>query len=163
MSKMTWRQWTELIEVATGIVVIISLVFVAIEIRQNTSAIKMQAYQTAIDKLDHRSYLLASDPEMHRIARLAETSRTELTADEWSRFVYLELPHLAAWEFIYDANLKGNIDWHQWQGFERYFQFHYCAPESPMRAVYHQNITIWSDPFLQHIADIEKNDCQFGS
>ena len=37
---------------------------------------------------------------------------------------------------------------------------YYCSPNSPMRAVYHENITIWSDPFMQHIADIEKTKCQ---
>ena len=160
MRKLNLGQWTELLELATGIVVILTLVVVGIEIRQNTAAIKMDSYQTAMDKLDERHYLLATDAEVHRIAKLAEESRDELTEDEWSRFGLLELPHLAVWEFIYDAHLKDNIDWHQWQGFERYFLAYYCSPNSPMRAVYHENITIWSDPFMQHIADIEKTKCQ---
>ncbi|MEH6516953.1 MAG: hypothetical protein V7742_09735 [Halioglobus sp.] len=160
MRKLNLSQWTNLVELATGIVVIVTLVFVGIEIRQNTAAIKMESYQTAIDKLDARSYLLATDTGMHRLAKLAEESRSELTGDEWSRFVYFELPHLSVWEFIYDAHLKDSIDWHQWQGFERYFLSHYCSPNSPMRAVYSENITIWSDPFAQHIADVEKTKCK---
>lgn len=152
-------QLKDTIEMLTGIVVIVSLVFVGIEVRQNTAAIKMQAYQTSIDKLDHRSYLLASDKELHRIDSLAQTARDELTEAEWSRYTLFTLPHLAVWEFIYDASTKGNIDWHQWQGFERYFLMHYCMPNSPTRLVYHENITIWSDPFLEHIAEVEKDSC----
>lgn len=61
MRKLNLGQWTELLELATGIVVIITLVFVGIEIRQNTAAIKMDSYQTAMDKLDDRHYLLATE------------------------------------------------------------------------------------------------------
>lgn len=159
MSKLNLPQWAHIVEIVTGIVVIVSLIFVGIEIKQNTDTIKMQAYETAMDKLDLRAYTLATDPEMHRIATLAETSRSELTAEEWSRFAQFTLPHLAAWEFIFDAHTKEHVDWHQWQGFDRYFVMHHCSPSSAQRAIYHEYIEIWSDPFAQHVEEIEQTKC----
>jgi len=159
MQRLGFSQWADILEVATGIVVIVTLIFVGIEIRQNTAAIKMQAHSTALDKLDGRSYLLATDPDLHRIVKLAETKRNEMTEEEWSRFTYLELPHLALWEFIHDAHSKGNIDEGQWQGFDRYFLSFYCSSSSPMRSVYHENLEIWSDPFASYVATLDTAKC----
>ena len=159
MNKLNLPQWAHVVEIATGIVVIISLIFVGVEIKQNTDAIKMQAYGETMDRLDFRSYTLATDPDMHRIATSAERSRSELTAEEWSRFAHFTLPHLAAWEFIFDAHTKDNVDWHQWQGFDRYFIQYHCLPGSAQRAIYHEYIDIWSDPFSAHIAEVEKTRC----
>lgn len=160
MRNLGFTQWANLLEMVTGIVVIISLVFVGIEIRQNTAAIKMQAHSTALDKLDGRHYLLATDPELHRIVKMAETSRGDMSEEEWSRFTLLELPHIALWEFLHDSRIKDNIDERQWQGFERYFFALYCETRSPMRAVYLENLGIWSDVFATYIAEIDLVNCK---
>ena len=156
-SKLT--QYKDLIELVTGLVVIVSLIFVGIEIRQNTAAIKMDAYQIALDKLDHRSYMLATDKELFRIVQLAADSGSELSEEEWSRVILFTLPHLAVWEFLHDAHTKDNIDRFQYQGFERYFIAHLCTDNSVMRRAYHENIDIWSDPFLEYVTVMENTKC----
>ena len=160
MQKLGFTQWTNLLEVVTGVVVIITLVFVGIEIRQNTAAIKMQAHSTALDKLDARHYLLATDSDLHRIVTMAKASRGDMSEEEWSRFTLLELPHIALWEFLHDSRIKDNIDEIQWQGFERYFFSLYCETRSPMKVVYHENIAIWSDVFATYVGEIDSLTCE---
>ena len=159
MHKFNLGQWLNIVEILTGIAVLVSLIFVAIEINQNTLTTKISTYQTAIDKLDVRSYMLATNSDLHRIETLATTAREQLTEEEWSRFEHFTLPHLALWEFVNDAKLNGAFSHAQWQGFELYFQSHFCKPNSPMRVIYHDNNKIWSDPFAEHIASVEESEC----
>ena len=93
--SLTILDWRAIGELIGGLAVILSLIYVGTQVRQNTKATKLTSYQHALDKLTALDLLLAKDQALHRIAWLVEKSRDELTEEEWSRYTYLTLPNFA--------------------------------------------------------------------
>ena len=152
---MTIQEWGAIGELIGGIAVILSLIYVGTQVRQNTNASKLASYRELNDKLINFDLVLATNSELHRITLLAENSRSELTEEEWSRYVHFSLPKLAMWEYAFDESTKADIDEIQWGCFERYFLSCYLAPNTGFRAVYKDHSEIFIESFQQYIAAID--------
>ena len=64
---MTREQRRDLIEVAGAIAIVVSLVFVAIEVRQNTTAMTASAYQGRSEALQDLAVVVATSEVLARI------------------------------------------------------------------------------------------------
>ena len=65
MAKLT--KWTEPAEILTTIGVIVTLIFLIVEVRENTAVVKTESYGQSIDRLNEWRLTLASDPELTRL------------------------------------------------------------------------------------------------
>ncbi len=120
--------WANLAEIVASIVIVVSLGYVGLEIKQNTLALQNESHRSTLEMMNSGQIVLATDAEFHRIYVLGLESPAELNDVEWSRFVQFMLPRLGAWEYLFLAKLEGSVSPGAWAAFDPYFREVICEP-----------------------------------
>ena len=128
MDKPRLSDWASIAEITAAVAVILSLVYVGIELRHNTQALQHESYQNVLDRMSEEQSILATNEDLLEIAMKAEVAPDELSAFEWRRFKHLVLPSFGTWEYIYLANQDGAVSELQWRAFQPYFLELICSP-----------------------------------
>lgn len=104
---MKWRDWKELLAAAG---VILSLLFVGYEVRQNTKVARAQARQALAELNQEWLVLQSQDPEFNRLWRTLWQAPADLTESEVSRGMFMMTMHLRRLENVYFQYQEGLID-----------------------------------------------------
>ncbi len=121
MQKLKLSEWASVAEIVASVVIIASLAYVGLELNQNTQALQQQSYQSTMGLLAGGDMTLATNEDLLRIVVVAETSPSDVSAEEWLRFTHFVYPRIATWEFLYLAKQENSLSEIQWGAFEPYF------------------------------------------
>ena len=97
-------------EFVGAVAVVISLAYLAIQIRQNTRAVKTSTFHGVTDSFNHLNATIAHDESLARIFRVGSGNLSELTADEQVRFTFFFLAAFRIFETLYYQNQRGTGD-----------------------------------------------------
>jgi hypothetical protein len=109
MTKLSLSNWANLSEIAASAVLVLSLVYVGLELDRNTKATQSASWQGIIDKMNDLDAIEASTPELSFIVMRAEASVSELTPEQWWRFSRFAQARLGQLEFAYLALNDGTL------------------------------------------------------
>jgi hypothetical protein len=87
-----------------------SLIFVGLQIRQNTKALKATSHHAVTDSFNAINTLVLSDPKVARIWRLALTGSQELDEDERVSADFMLLANMRIFETLYYQYKNGTLD-----------------------------------------------------
>jgi hypothetical protein len=100
---MKTKKLKRLIDLVTAVAVLIGLIFVGLELRQNTTAIEAASMQNQTDASTGFLLLVASDVELARIWREASQDRSQLSEIDSTRYFLLSR---ARWLRMQNAYLQ---------------------------------------------------------
>ncbi len=113
-----------LAQVASALGVIVSLVYLAVQVRQNTRAVRNSTHHDlTLTRLDYIAMIVQS-PELSRILRLGAQDQANLNEEERHRFDLIMYYLFSAGENFYYQNRQGVLDpeqWDRWCGTLRYY------------------------------------------
>ena len=104
-------------EVVGAVVVILSLIYLAIQVRQNTQAQRTENYSRALDRLAAMQSMLSQDGELSLIFSRGTTDTSKLTPQERIRFTWSMYELFGAFEFMFHASRTNAISeevWTRW-------------------------------------------------
>lgn len=127
---MNWDVVAAFAELAAAIGVIISLLYVAKQITQNTKAMRRTASHESVQGMLNWFGHVFADPELTRIWTQGIESLDSLSADERARFALLQFNLLKVAEDIHFQQLDGAMDPDLWQGWDRLWAQYLGAPGS---------------------------------
>jgi hypothetical protein len=104
-------------DVVGGTAVIVSLIYVGIQIRRNTASSKSQANQSVHESLANVSLEIAKDPDLSNFTRKGMIAFEELTEEEKFRFVLLMVTLFRRFENIFYQYQKGFLEKELWEGY----------------------------------------------
>jgi hypothetical protein len=87
-----------------------SLIFVGLQIRQNTKAIKATSHHAITDSFNAINNLVLSDPKVARIMRLTLAGSEEMDEDERVSANYMLLANFRIFETLYYQYKNGTLD-----------------------------------------------------
>lgn len=116
MEALTLEQAYYIGELIATVAVITSLIYVAIQIRQNTSIIKLNAAQNLSHELREALSLLVSDSELSDIHLRAMHDIKDLVPREKFRFYMFLNNVFRVYESAYYQNAQGAVDRAVWIG-----------------------------------------------
>jgi hypothetical protein len=87
-----------------------SLIFVGLQIRQNTKAIKATSHHAITDSFNAINTLILSDPKVARIMRLILAGSEEMDEDERVSADYMFLAYQRIFETLYYQYRNGTMD-----------------------------------------------------
>jgi len=125
---MKLSEWANIAEIIASIVIVLSLVYVGMEINQNTQALQNESHLDILAMLTEAQMTLVSNDELHRTIMTAENSPADVSAEEWSKFVEFTFPRIGVWEYLFLANQRDILTEGMWVGFQPYFQDLMCTP-----------------------------------
>ena len=114
MSENNLKNLNPLLEFFGGIAVLVGLIFVGLELRQNTEAVQADTLQSITEQSQDYLLLLASDGEINAIWRQGVADLSKLDEGEASRFNFL---YRAQWIRFQNAYLqwrRGTLDDNDW-------------------------------------------------
>jgi hypothetical protein len=105
---MNWEVLGTIADIGAGLGVIITLFYLATQIRQNTRATFAEAYQRFTDSINSTNQLIASDPVLARIvSELAFKNFDEFSAEDRVRLSHILLCDFRAVESLYYHHVEG--------------------------------------------------------
>jgi len=116
------NDWAVIAEIVGGIAVVLSLIFVAFSIKQNTDALEVAAWERILDRAEGSSQMLVESADLVRIVVVGESDPNALTAEEYFRFRHFAGMRFGAWESVYGHYELGRIDARTWELWNGYYQ-----------------------------------------
>ena len=105
-------------EIGASIGVMISVVYLAIQIQGSNEQLRAQFYNDTLDKLHKPLELIAQDQSLAEIVIRAETDPESLSRVEWQRYSDLQLIRYNAYEHAYYAYKDGDLREELWKGID---------------------------------------------
>ena len=116
---MKLQKYALIAEIMGGLAVIVGLIFVGLELRQNTLMQRVTATQTLVVDYENAVDLLAKDAESACIYVRGNNGLDNLTGIEQYRFFVMWFHLLRAAEQLHYYSLEGMVDQRIWRGFQR--------------------------------------------
>ena len=113
---MDWNAVSAVANVLAAIAVILSVIYLGIQIRANTRATHSQTYQLATSALAEMAGIIGSSKELARIFRIGMVNPDKLDEDEFAQFGYLGISLFRRFENVYFQHQSGLIDEDFWTG-----------------------------------------------
>jgi len=92
------------------VALLISILFVGYQIRQNTKAIRATSHHAITDSFNQINALIISDPKVARLWRLGITGSAELNEDDATSFSLMVLAYMRIFETLYYQYKNGTMD-----------------------------------------------------
>lgn len=158
MKKYSLSDWASISEITASIVIVISLVYVGYELKQNTKALQQGSYQSVMDRMLPLELALSTDPMLAGIYLQADVDPFELSPIDWYRYTRFSYPRFGEFEHLYLSHNTGSISEMQWSAFEPYFVDLACKP-GPKR-FWSENRHAWSAEFVDYMENVVHPGCE---
>ncbi len=113
---MDLSYYANLAEILGTAAIVVSLIYVAVQIRQNTRATRLTTDQNVFHDLREATAIVAMDTEMATIQIKAMTDIANLSPAEKHRYyTYLNITY-RVYENAYYQNQEGTLDSYVWEG-----------------------------------------------
>jgi len=110
VAEVTIQDLGSLGELIAAIATIATLAYLALQIRQNTGAIKATSHQAATDSFNNINMMVGRDPVLARIFRAGNNSLDDLTADERIQYAFVLLSYFRVWETLFYQSRVGSAE-----------------------------------------------------
>lgn len=111
-----------LAEIIGALAVVVSVIYLAMEISDNTSELQSQGHFHALSLAQRPLELLIADRELADIIETGYTAPEQLSTTDWHRFSMYQIMAFNAWEYLYYANRSGSIPENLWAGADAYYK-----------------------------------------
>ena len=107
-------------QILAGIAVVISLIYVAIQLKQNTQAVKRESIKNIINTLRDATANLSQSEDKAEILFKAWKSPEELKGAQKFRSYIIFQNLLSAFELAYFEQIDGALEKEHWSGYQQY-------------------------------------------
>ncbi len=107
---MTLEELAYISQILGVIAIFASLIFVGLQIRQNTRALKATSHHAITDSFNAINNLFVSDPKVARLWRLGMAGAEGLDDDERVSYSFMSLGYMRIFETLYYQYNNGTLD-----------------------------------------------------
>jgi len=118
---MNWEAAGAIGEIVGALAVVITLVYLAVQLRQNAMSQRATVEQQIATGLSE-SFRINADTDIPRIWALAYRDFAELTEIEAAKFAFFLFSHLKQFEHAYIQHEMGNLSDVSWEAIDRTFR-----------------------------------------
>ena len=123
--------WADIAQIVSGIAVVITLVFVIFEIRENTAITRASVFERSADRLIELRNQTLNDPEIAQLFQAYVEGNTEgITGVDAIRLRQFVLNMFQTYEQAYFAEQHGLLGPAEWRRFERQICLSYPRAQS---------------------------------
>lgn len=109
MTSMTLADLADLSQALGAVAVFASLIFVGVQIRQNTKALKATSHHAITDSFNAVNALIVSDQKVARLWRLGMAGSDILDEDERQSFAFMAIGYMRIFETLYYQHTAGTL------------------------------------------------------
>jgi hypothetical protein len=145
-------------EFASAVAVVISLLYLAVQIRQNTSAVRSAQHDATNSKIDSINASLAQGEHMARIYREAAEDFDKMSSDDKLKFIAHANRNFRLWEYSFYQHEDSRLHDEIWRGWS--LSMHRECMHPGMRRVWSSSAELYGDRFRAFVESELINDNQ---
>lgn len=150
---MKLSKWANVAEIASAVAIVGSLVYIAVQINQNTVAIEASTQQDVLNYGREQAELLITQPGLAKFVIEAEKDAKNLTEEERLRFYEFTSWRLATWEIAHAAHVQGIMAEEMWLAWDGYYLL--IVEGKPGYIQFFEDTRPqWDARFMKHIDDV---------
>ena len=139
-----------------GIAVVITLLYLAVQVRQNTRAIRVASMQSSMLAAQNIGILPAQDRDLARVVRVGLITPDELDEDEFQQFRYFLMGMLRVHEDMFVQHRAGVVDDETWMARSSSLKTMFSMPGGrriwEASSAYRDDFKAWLESELDHEA-----------
>lgn len=112
--KLSLERWALIAEIIGGVAVILSVIYLGFEVRQNTSAMKSLTHQQMFDTTSSLNQSISNDPQLAKLLAAANIDYTKLSDGEKNQLMFLWINWFNMWHSGYLNWVAGFLDEEAW-------------------------------------------------
>lgn len=144
MSDSSARNLKTVIEAAGAAAVLLGLIFVGLEVKQNTAAMQAATIQGLSDSSQEHLLLLASDPGLLQILQKAVTDPEQLSETEARQYFLIERDRWLRSHVAFQQFMRGTLGEDDWKPYEKLI----CRREL---SSWQEHKSIFSNQFMEFV------------
>jgi hypothetical protein len=113
-SRIEW--WALVAEIAGGLAVVISVIYLAVQINDNTRMLRSQSHYNALDVLHSPGEIVLENADLASLMVRCNSEPDSVSVDEWERCRWFYFLQMNGWEYTYYQNLERTIPEQLWFG-----------------------------------------------
>ena len=156
---MNWEAISGIAETIGALGVIISLLYVGVQIRQNTVAARASNYQQWVDTQVNVNRALSDDPEVASLVDKANQDFSALTSAELLRLQMIFYNHFTQWNVAFTNNNYALVDTEKWELVARGYEL-FMRQSPALQQMWKYCGFVYDEPFKQHVETL-MNDLQY--
>ena len=122
IQKHTLEYWALIAEIAGAIAIVVSVIYLGVQIRGNTRVLRSQAHYNALS-LSQRPFELAiADQNLADLIETGYVSPEKMTEGQWFRCGNYLFMEFNSWEYLYYQNKDGSIPTQRLVGADAFFK-----------------------------------------
>jgi hypothetical protein len=122
LTRSTLEYWALVAEIVGGLAVVVSVIYLAVQIRDNTRVLRSQAHYNALSLAQRPREMVIENEGLSKILSVCFSTPDKLTEEEWIRCSDYLLMQFNAWEYLYYQNRDGSIPKELWVGADASFK-----------------------------------------
>lgn len=144
-------------EIVGAVAVVVSVLYVGLEVRQNSATLQAASFQAVSDSLTEFTASVGRDPELTRIYTTGlREGRHGLTDSEWSQFNLLMVAMVRRLENAYFQSHQGFIPAEQWDGLSKAYDFIVLSPGGREWLSDPETRDLYADSFIEFIEHLAR-------
>ena len=141
--------------IISGIAVVISLIYLAIQIRRNTEAERTSTYQSIVSDFGTMNNNLAGNPDLSHMFVEALENYHEFSDEDKARISQMFFQIFRMFENMFYQQKKGYLDQDLWIGWKRLMLTYFARPG--FQTWWEHRRVVYAKPFV-HFLETEKLD-----
>jgi len=125
---MNWEAMGAIAESLSAIGVIVTVAYLAVQIRQNTKAVRSAAQQAMFDNVQEVRLVFSQDPALAGLVAKANLDYEALTPEDRLRFESLAAVTIGQWENVYFQRDQASVDPAMWSAWDAAYREIVNAP-----------------------------------
>jgi hypothetical protein len=147
---MKLSEWANVAEITSAIAVVISLIYVGLEIGQNTAAVKANTHQSMLDFGREQSEILVTNDTLSALVAKGENNPGALTPNERRQFYEFTTWRMAVWENAFLNHESGLVDEKMWTAWDGYYRL-LTLGKPGYAEFWRENRAAYYVPFMDHV------------
>lgn len=142
-------------EFVSALAVVVSVLYLAIQIRQNTRSLRAQAHQSITTHIGELNRTIVEHEDVAEILERGLEDPTVLTPDEARRFNAYNSARFRHYDNLYYQYRVGVLEPSQWEGFSRMLRYHFM--QAGLRRWWNDSTAFYSPEFVAYCAELQRD------
>jgi len=139
-------------EITSVIAVVLSVLYLGLQIRDNTKVLRSQAHYNALSLAQRPMEMMIENDGLATIVNTGYKTPDALSADDWARFGNYVFIGFNAWEYLYYQNGDRSIPRELWVGADAYFKG-LVATNPGLTRFWSEFQASFDEPFRSYVAE----------
>lgn len=151
IQRTTLEYWALIAEIAGAIAIVVSVIYLGVQIRANTKVLRSQAHYNALSLAQRPFELVIENEGLSKVLNTGFVTPEKLSPEEWARCSDYMFMQFNSWEYLYYQHQDDSIPKELWVGGDAYFK-QLVAMQPGYGRFWSEFETAFDEPFHSYVA-----------